>query len=90
MSSFNQFKAVDKLRELERNPLDLTKEGILTPKRIDEMVVSALGIKMLYATERVTDKVTDCLFDLAEEANVFEKIRAMQAGDVIKDRKSVV
>ena len=83
MGSFNQFKSVEKLRELERNPLDLTKEGILTPKRIDEMAISALGIKMLYGAERVTDKVVECLFDLADEAAVFEKMQAMQSGAVI-------
>lgn len=80
---FNQYKAVEKLRELERSPIDLTVEGVLSPKRVEEMSASALGIKMLYATERVTPKVLESLYDLAKEAKVFEKISAMQAGDVI-------
>jgi glucose-6-phosphate isomerase len=83
MPSFNQFKSVEKLRELERAPLDLTQEGVLSPKRVEEMVVSGLGIKMLYATERVNNKVIDNLFNLAEEADVFTKIQDMQAGEVM-------
>lgn len=83
MTSFNQFHAVEKLRELERNLIDLTHEGVLTPKRIEEMSLSAAGIRMLYATERVTDKVVNTLFELADEANVFEKMEAMQSGGVI-------
>ncbi|MBM3191311.1 MAG: glucose-6-phosphate isomerase, partial [Chlamydiae bacterium] len=83
MGSFNQFDAVGKLRELERSPLDLTKEGVLTSKRVGEMVAEALGIKMLYATERVTDKVLENLWELAEEAKVFDKMHAMQSGEVI-------
>lgn len=83
MTSFNQFKSVEKLRELERNPIDLAQEGVLTPKRAEEMVVSGLGIKMLYATERVTHKVVENLFELAEEADVFSKIQDMQAGEVV-------
>ena len=80
---FNQYKAVEKLRELERSPIDLTVDGVLSAKRVEEMSASALGIKMLYATERVTAKVLESLYDLAKEANVFEKISAMQAGGVI-------
>jgi glucose-6-phosphate isomerase len=80
---FNQYKAVEKLRELERSPIDLTVDGVLSAKRVEEMSASALGIKMLYASERVTSKVLESLYDLAKEANVFEKISAMQAGDVI-------
>lgn len=83
MTSFNQLKAVEKLRELERQPIDLTKEGAFSVKRAEEMVTSALGIKMLYGTERVTHEVIKSLFELAEEAHVFEKMEAMQAGEVI-------
>jgi glucose-6-phosphate isomerase len=83
MVSFNQYKAVEALRVLERQPIDLTQEGSMTAKRIEEMVTSALGIRMLYATERVTHEVIKALFELAEEAKVFEKMEAMQAGNVI-------
>lgn len=83
MTHFNQFSSVGKLTELERNPIDLTHEGILTSKRVDEMKAEALGIKMLYATERVTDKVMDALFELADEAKVIEKMEMMQAGEII-------
>lgn len=80
---FNQYKAVEKLRELEKNLIDLTEEGVVSPKRVDEMKVSCLGIKCLYATERVTPKVMDALYELAQEADVFHKMQSMQAGDII-------
>lgn len=80
---FNQYKAVEKLRELERNAIDLTHEGTLSLKRIEEMKSSALGIKMLYATERVTPKVMEALFHLAEEAVALDKMEKMQSGAIM-------
>ncbi len=83
MAQFNQLQSVEKLRELERMPLDLSHEGILTPKRIEEMTASAAGISMLYATERISNNVLEALFDLAKETNALEKMQAMQNGEVI-------
>lgn len=83
MSTFNQLSAVEKLRELERNPVDLTHEATLSPKRIEEMASKAAGITMLYATERISEKVLDTLFELADETNVIEKMNRMQSGEVI-------
>ena len=73
MTQFTQYKAVEKLSELKRNPIDLTQEGILSPKRVDEMSAQALGIKMLYGTQRVTDKVMDALFELAQRGKCFRE-----------------
>jgi len=83
MSAFNEFEAVKRLRELAEKPIDLSKEGALSPKRIEQMVASSLNLKLFYGTERVTDKVIDALFDLAKEANALEKMHQMQNGEVI-------
>ena len=83
MSTFNQLSSVEKLRELERIPFDLTQEGNLSPKRVDEMISKAAGITMLFGTERITDKVLDALFELATETNVIEKMQKMQNGEVM-------
>lgn len=83
MSSFNQCSSVEKLSELQRNPLDLTHDGILTPKRLDEMTAKACGLSFFYGTERVSNKVMEALFELADEAKVHEKMQAMQNGEVI-------
>lgn len=80
---FNQYKAVEKLRELERTPYDLTQEGALSSKRIEEFQVKSCGIKMLYATERVTQKVIDSLHDLATESGAIENLKRMQAGQIM-------
>lgn len=80
---FNEYKAVEKLRELERTPLDLSAEGVLSYKRFDEMKASALGIKLLFATERVSLQVLEVLHQLALEAQVFEKMHRMQSGEVM-------
>jgi glucose-6-phosphate isomerase len=82
MGAFEEYPSTKKLTELAKEPYDLHKEG-LSVKRIDEMVADAHGLKMLYGTERVTDKVMQALRDLADEASVFEKLEAMQNGEVI-------
>jgi len=83
MSAFNEFEAARRLRELAEKPIDLSKEGALSPKRIEQMVASSLNLKLFYGTERVTDKVMEALFDLAKEAQVIEKMHQMQNGEVI-------
>ena len=83
MSAFNELEAVKRLRELAEKPIDLSKEGTLSPKRIEQMVAANLNLKLFYGTERVTDKVMEALFDLAKEAKVIEKMLQMQNGEVI-------
>ncbi|MCH9613666.1 MAG: Glucose-6-phosphate isomerase [Chlamydiia bacterium] len=80
---FNDFESVQRLRELALNPIDLTDNGTLSPKRLEEMQAKALGLKLFYGTERVTPEVMESLFALAKEANVIEKMQAMQDGEVI-------
>ncbi len=83
MSTFGQLKAVKTLKELSKNPIDLTQESVLTPKRVDGMLADSLGFKLFYATERVDEKVLAALFQLADEAKVLDKMAKMQAGEVV-------
>jgi len=82
-SKFLQCKATEKLKELAQTPLDLTKDEAFTPSRIREMVSSACGFKLLYATERVDKATVLALTELADEMHAVEKMHAMQNGDVI-------
>jgi glucose-6-phosphate isomerase len=81
--SFLQYQAVNKLKELARNPFDLTKEGSLTPERLAAFVGQACGYRLLYGTERVTREVMGTLFALSHEAEALSKMKRMQAGEVI-------
>ncbi|MCB1107540.1 MAG: glucose-6-phosphate isomerase [Chlamydiia bacterium] len=83
MSAFNQYSSVEKLKQLAEKPIDLSKNGALTPKRLEEMMVESLNLKLCYGTERVNEKVMEALFELAKEANVHEKMASMQNGEVI-------
>lgn len=80
---FDQFPSVEKLRILAKNPFDLTKEGGLTPERLNKYVGAASGYKLLYGTERIDDNVMAALADLTKEARVLEKMERMQSGEVI-------
>lgn len=71
------------LKELASHPLDLSEEGALTPERIESMVLSKCGYKLLYGTERVTKEVMEALYQLATEGDVVGKMEKMQAGEVI-------
>ncbi len=83
MKSFDDMKATAKLRELAKQPIDLTHEGGLTPKRIDTMLAKAADFTLFYGTERVDEKVMASLFDLAQEADCHKKMEMMQAGAVL-------
>jgi glucose-6-phosphate isomerase len=83
MSSFRHLKSALRLKELAEEPFDLSAEGALTPKRIDSYIAEGLGMKLFYATERVTDVILGALGDLAEETEAVKKMEAMQSGEVV-------
>ncbi len=81
--SFRQLRAFHLLKGLAANPYNLTVEGNLSPERIQKYSCQAGELKLLYATERVTDDVLKALKELAHEAHALEKMGAMQRGEVI-------
>ncbi|MES2344858.1 MAG: glucose-6-phosphate isomerase [Chlamydiota bacterium] len=83
MTSFHHLKASIRLNELAESPIDLSKEGVLTPKRIDAMMAEALEMKLFYATEKVSDPIMDALFFLAEETSAVKKMEEMQRGCIV-------
>ena len=83
MTTFSQLKSVQKLKDLAKAPFDLTVPDALSPKRIDAMIKDSYGLKMFYATERVSDDVLLALDELASECGVIEKMTDMQSGKVI-------
>lgn len=87
--SFLELDAVKKLRTLASNPIDLSKEGALTPERIDKMSAQAGGFKLLFGTECVTDEVLKALEALAKERDAISKMKAMQAGEVLNKIEGV-
>lgn len=81
--SFDRLKAVSRLKELAEEPLDLTREEVLSPKRVDMMRAEGLGFKLFYATERIDEKTLFALVDLAKETGALKKMQSMQAGEVV-------
>ena len=72
-----------KLKELAREPYDLTVENALSPERIKHYTASAAGFDYLYATQRLDDNVLDALQLLADEAELVDKFVAMKTGQVL-------
>lgn len=83
MPQFNRLSATQKLRELARQPYDLTKDGALNPERLAHFKVEGGGYKILFGTERVTDQVMDQLYQLAAETQVMDKMQKMQSGEIM-------
>ncbi len=83
MVLFSQLKSFKTLQELAKTAPDLSKEGVLTPARIQSMVASNLGFKFFYATERVDTTILSALFDLAKEREAVQQMVSMQAGEVV-------
>lgn len=83
MTSFEHLASFVRLKELAKNPIDLTQNGALTPERIDAMIAKGLGFQLFYATERVKDDTLIALCDLASEAQAVKKMAAMQRGEIV-------
>ncbi len=89
MTKFNELTSVDRLRTLAENPIDLTVEGALNPKRVNHMIAEGMGLKLFYSSERVTDETINALFALADETKAVEKMAAMQAGETLNKIEGV-
>lgn len=83
MTFFHHLPSVAQLHDLAQDSIDLTKEGVLTAKRIDSMMIEALGLKLFYATEKVSEKNIAVLCQLAEETQAVKKMIDMQNGKVV-------
>ncbi len=83
MPSFRHLKSVIRLNELAEDPYDLTQEGAVTPKRIDAMIAEAVGLKLFYAMERISETTFSALSELAEETQAVKKMIDMQAGEIV-------
>ncbi|MEN9654578.1 MAG: Glucose-6-phosphate isomerase [Chlamydiota bacterium] len=71
------------LHQLSQQPIDLTKPGVLNAHRVTSMCVEACGLKLLYGTERIDDRVIDALERLAVQGNALQQMEAMQAGEKV-------
>lgn len=69
------------LKTLAQSPLDLREN--LTEGRIKELALRTEWFDLLYASERVDEKVLEALYTLADEARVLDQMRAMQEGKVM-------
>ena len=76
---FTQYQAFSRLEQLAKTPVDLPAE--LTPERLTPMKGEALGLKLLYGTERVSSEVMEALQALSQESRALDCMKAMQAGE---------
>jgi glucose-6-phosphate isomerase len=83
MARFNEYAAFGKLQELARSPVDLTRDGVMTPERLGKYRAEACGWRLLYGTERVSDPVLGALEELAKQADAWRWMERMQGGEVI-------
>lgn len=83
VTTFNNLKATQKLKELAKHPFDLTKPGNLNAQRLGKFTAASAGYKMLYGTERITEETMQALMDLAHETKALEKMEKTQAGEVM-------
>lgn len=83
MTSFRHLKSVIRLNELAEDPVDLTLEEILTPKRIESMLSEAGGLKLFFGMERISEVTLQALFELVQETESLKKMAAMQSGEIV-------
>lgn len=81
--SFTKLKSYEKLKQLSKNPYDLTIPGNLTGERLKKFSAQACGFKLLYGTERVDESIMQALKNLAEESHAIDQMVAMQNGEII-------
>ncbi|MBP9842061.1 MAG: glucose-6-phosphate isomerase [Simkaniaceae bacterium] len=80
---FNDLDSVKRLRDLAKDPVDLTDKQVFTPKRLKEMRAKALNLQLFFGTERVSPEVLEGLFQLAKETQAVKKMHRVQDGEIM-------
>lgn len=78
---FSKLPSYSLLQSLASKPPEMGQ--ILTTERIQKMALQALDFHLLFASERVDEKILSALYSLAKEAKVMDKMAAMQKGEVL-------
>ena len=84
MTTFRHLKSVVRLNELAEDPLDLSEEGAVTPKRIETMVADAVNFKLFYGMERVSETT------LGVYANLPKRLRQSRKWAICKQGRSSI
>ncbi|MFS8563066.1 MAG: hypothetical protein LVR00_01525 [Rhabdochlamydiaceae bacterium] len=79
--AFSKYPSYLKLLKLAESKVDL--RSALTPQRVKACLVKSLGLKLFFATERVSDEILETLCELAQDAKAVQKMAAMQAGEKV-------
>lgn len=87
--AFLSYPAMQKLKELAKQPYDLTLPNHITPERLKSYVASGCGYRMLYGTERVNGEVLMAFQQLADEAKLAHKMAMMQSGEVMNTLEGI-
>ncbi len=82
-TDFSNLQAVTRLTELAGKPWKLNVRGGLDEERVNRFRASGCGFDLLFATQRLDDRVLDGLQDLADEAGLVEQFMAMKQGAVM-------
>ncbi|MEC8306946.1 MAG: hypothetical protein VXZ72_03760, partial [Chlamydiota bacterium] len=77
---FHETLAYKRLQQLAHSPLDLTHHRHFNAEIIKKKQKQALGIKLLFAGERICDATWEVLFQLANERKALDQMQQMQAG----------
>ena len=81
--NFTELDAAHTLSQLAENPYSLNRPDSLPPERLAAYRASDCGFDLLYATQRIDDRVLAELQNLADEAGLVEQFLAMKSGEVL-------
>ena len=80
---FDQLPSFARLRELARQPYDLTAPDSLPGERFRRYTMHCGDIDLFYATQRLDDHTLTALQELANEAGVIDQFMAMKGGAIM-------
>ncbi len=79
---FTEYSATKNLKNLAKEPINLTKDKDLNIQRLTKFSAQACNYQLLYGTECINEEILDNLFELADEAQVLKKMKKMQEGEI--------
>lgn len=81
--NFTELESFASLQQLAKQPFDLADTKTFTTQRIAEYQTSGCDFDLLYATQRIDERVLDQLQQMADEAGLVDQFVAMKKGRIM-------
>ena len=81
--NLDMLDAFSALKNMAKNPYDLTAAKALGPERISSLICSTCGYDLLYGTQRIDESVLEGLQKVSDQSGAVDQFLLMKKGEIM-------